>query len=173
MGVFFCLSDYGLAYSDNKDKMYVRKFPRKRILPYYATYLFTVFLYMFMLVFIGQRPEGMIFVKTFFFGGTVVAHGWYLQELLVLYLLFYFCYRTATKQSFFLLSILVAIFIVLCFAIGLESYWTYSTLAFPLGILYFRCKDIQIIVDNLLWYFSSHINCIYEGEHICKWKSND
>ena len=125
VGLFFFLSGYGLRCQGPD---YLRTFPRRRILPYYITYLIAVLLY----ALISKTvPTGVLLFRTLTWYGTIVDFGWYLQAQLLLYLLFWLVYRRSDSPWNPLL--ITGAFILL----GVAAYgelWLEAILCFPLGI---------------------------------------
>ena len=81
-------------------------------------------------------------VQSFFFGGTVVSFGWYLQCIVLIYLIYYVAAHIAVKyypkSVRRILIIMVALgllfFVGLCILLGLESTWYETILSFLGGV---------------------------------------
>lgn len=96
VAVFFFLSAYGLQASvDSKGVAYLQTFPRRRILPFYGTYLFVLMLYVLVYAWSGElntvKPN--ILFRSLIFGGTLIENGWYLQTALLFYIMFWAIFR--------------------------------------------------------------------------------
>ena len=128
VGMFLFLSGYGLRIQGNA---YLEHFPKRRLLPYYATYLISVGIYSAIELVSGGTVTPTAILKSLFWYGTVVDFGWYLQAPLLLYLLYWFVYRRT--DSPWNLLIIAAIYAILIFPMK-SMLWYNSLLCFPLGI---------------------------------------
>lgn len=106
---FIFLSGFGLFSSYmSKGREYIEKFPKRRFLPFYHTYVFAIIIYsIYELIIKSGAVNGITLLKSLTFGGTVVSFGWYLQYTVWLYLGFFAIY--VIKCSDKLKSILVLI----------------------------------------------------------------
>lgn len=145
VGVFFFLSGYGLmAQYGQKGKEYIRSFPRYRILPFYCQCLLLVALYSVFNICMGQPPSLRLLLQSLLFGNTVVAYGWYLQAILMMYVLFYFTFRfgksDGVKIAAFTLS--TGLYCLLCIKMQLNATWYISIFCLPFGVIwrYFQSR---------------------------------
>ncbi len=149
--LFLFASGFGLGSSVlAKPDSYIKEFPKKRLLPYYVTYLFFVALYVIYEFKWGSGISGSLLFKSLFYGGTYISFGWYLQLTLVLYIVFYFIFRffKKTGAKLFSLWIFVILFMGISFMIyPPESNYIY-VFAFAIGISLAYLKDK--ITDVLL-----------------------
>lgn len=134
---FFFLSGYGLMCSYSKKGMaYMDHFISHRllrvILPLVTAYIFSITVYAFV---VGPVDWNELFV-TLLWGGPYMRYSWYVSELVVLYLFFYFVMRT--KWSLRMKSVLLSILVILLM-VGLvvfkQPIWYIESLpAFLMGI---------------------------------------
>lgn len=142
--LFLFVSGFGLGSSViTKPDSYIKDFPRKRLLPFYVTYLFFVVVYIVFEVIKGEKISETLFLKSLFYGGTYISFGWYFQLTLVLYIAFYFIYRIIHKTFSRLLSLWLFIFMFIgigFFVYPPESSYLY-VFAFAIGISIAYFKD--------------------------------
>lgn len=152
--VFFFCSGFGLYKSLKTKKAYLRGYFRKRILPVWVPYVIVCFLFTFVRLTILNERMSVIYKITNFTGITIGYYfGWYVQAIIVFYLLFYFAYKKGASD-FDSMSIIFG-GVILWNIVGLfldhnawflrGEWWYNATLLFPLGILY-ATKE-EIIVD--------------------------
>ncbi len=137
VSLFFFLSGYGLCLSyKNKKESYIDQFPKKRLLPFYSTYLLFVLITLIEKIMIGQPIAISLLIRSFFFYGTIVAYGWYFQTILLFYILFYLIFKCINndKSRFIILSSLIVIYTVACHLLNVASAIYVSSLSFPLGV---------------------------------------
>lgn len=151
--LFLFVSGFGLGSSTiAKTDSYIKAFPRKRLLPFYVTYLFFVVVYVVFEVIKGGKISGNLFLKSLFYGGTYISFGWYFQLTLVLYIVFYFIYRIIHRPFIRLLSFWIFVFIfigIVFFAYPPESTYLY-VFAFVIGL------SIAYLRDRMTVLISSH-----------------
>lgn len=94
VSLFFFLSGYGLESSYEKKKdTYIEKFMKRKIIPFYTIYVILVGIYVGMRFITGENISFSDILKSLLYGGTVVKFGWFLQTILVLYLIFWMSYQ--------------------------------------------------------------------------------
>ena len=107
VSMFFFLSGYGLMVQYKKrGETYTKSFLQKRVLPLYLLCVILIVFYWGARTVFGESVSVGDLVRSFFFGGTVISKGWYLQSILVWYLLFYVCFRLVKKENHQLLALL-------------------------------------------------------------------
>ena len=109
-------------------------FPQRRLLPFYIDCLFTVVLYAIFKGFTTGFTAGEFF-RSMFFGYTIVENGWYLQAILVFYVLFYFVFSTklGTKLKILLMLAASLIYMDVCIHYGRGEWWYSSILSLSFG----------------------------------------
>lgn len=138
VGAFLFLSGYGLAISYNqKGEDYIRQFPRRRLFDFYLKDVFLVLLYTIFAFFIGQTPTIRDFFLSFVFGKTVIANGWYVQAIVLLYVVFYLSYKFAKKTGTKILGVFwgICIYIGLCICLDLSATWYECAVCFFIGVV--------------------------------------
>lgn len=137
VSIFLALSGYGLAYSYNcRGGGYLHYFLRRRVLPIYILQCILIGLYAIVKFVLGKGYTVRDFVQSFFFGRTIVSNGWYLQVILLFYLIFYLSFKWTKRPA---CSVLIAttVYVMLCMVAGLDSTWYECTFCFDLGFLIF------------------------------------
>lgn len=140
VSVFFFISGYGLMESfQKKGRQYVKDFPKKRILPFYGMYTLIIIIYLVYDILTKNMPHTSNIVRSFFpGGGTIVACGWYLQVILLFYILFYFVSNIFQKPRKTAISMVIVqvCYFVICAFISKDGLTYQSTPAFTVGILW-------------------------------------
>lgn len=148
VAVFFFISGYGLMLSANK-KDYLDQFLTKRFLPLYCFYVFLIVIYSLWTLLL----EGSVFpnrvLQSFFFGGTIVKNGWYLQTTFIAYLLYYFIFKIfkSSKVRIFYFGLGVIAYCVVCILLNLGTHWYQTIPCMVLGMVYCvnkKCIDTKI-----------------------------
>ena len=142
VAIFFFLSGFGLTQSYiNRGGGYIFSLPKKRILPLYLKCLFLIAVYIGLLLALGNKFDLVLFIKSFFIGDTYVLNGWYLQTLVLLYLLFFgvFALPVRDNKKIILILSLTLVYYGIFYYLGIQSnqhYWFSSVMLFPIGIIY-------------------------------------
>ena len=155
VAVFFFFSGYGLTLSSlNKGKDYVKHFPKRRLLPFYCNYLIAVVIYLIFHLLSSKSIEPKLLLKSFTFGGTYVAGGWYLQTILLIYIAFYLISRFSSKHKILLLQLFVLFYIAVCIIIFDSTLQYESILAFLLGVIWATSRQsIDELLSKRMYYF--------------------
>lgn len=157
---FMFMSGYGLTFSLTKrlDQVngYLHTFVRNRIFPIYLLMLLLAVLYFILKAILSpQSPVAQDLIQSCFFGNTVISFGWYLQSIVLIYLLFYiaaswtirFCTSSMEKPLLISVGIGLLLYIGLCLVLELDATWYETVLSFEAGIA-ILCYRTQ--VDNWL-----------------------
>lgn len=140
VSVFFFLSGYGVTISYKKKGYdYIKTFPKKRLLSFYVVYLTALIIYLvYKLVVIGTSAfNWLLVIKSLTFGGTFVNNGWYLQAILIFYIIFYFSFKFLKndKVRVFVVAALLAIYSICCLIFkNLGEIWCECSFSFLFGI---------------------------------------
>lgn len=130
---FFFVSGYGLYMGYREKEGYIHVFPKKKILPFYVMCVSVIFIY-FLRDLLTGGVAWLDLVKSFFFGGTVVDMGWYLQAQLVLYFAFYFAFR-CSKHGIRWVTVFTALYCGICILLKFSTTWYESVACFVFGLL--------------------------------------
>ncbi len=144
VAMFFFFSGYGLIYSLNHKKDYMKSFVKKRAIAFLLPYCISLIVY---LLYYSIFSEGFKFSRVilqFFYGDTVVRYSWFVFVLLQLYIIFYFSFRfIKSKKTAYI------IFYILCSFVSLNCFlphWSPATIAFIFGALF---AHKQLFFDKL------------------------
>ncbi len=145
VGMFYFLSGYGLARSSRKGD-YLQRFFKRRFIPLYAFYVFLIIVYAGFerMIRIDWTLHGLL--QSFFFGGSLVVLGWYLQTLFLLYILYWAIFTTILddERRLLILTASLVLYCLACYRCGLASTWYESVFCFPVGMLWaFRQQAID------------------------------
>ncbi|MDO4742455.1 MAG: acyltransferase family protein [bacterium] len=141
VSVFFFLTGYGLfAQYRLKGDSYLKNFFRNRILYLYCICLVLIPVFCLLNFAFGYSLSLNTFVRSFLFGGTVIISGWFLQSILLFYIIFYLAFRF-TKTDKYKIPLVFAglvVYFCICKLMALPDKWFQSCLPFVLGLIW--CK---------------------------------
>ena len=118
-------------------------------MPLYAKSLILIVCYVCLYLCLGQDLDPFLLLKSLTFFGTYIANGWYLQVLLLFYLLFYFIFHRdiSDKKKISFLITATAVYYLIFYIHGLfhkNSYYGISSIfCFVLGTIY-ACRKQEI-----------------------------
>lgn len=148
--VFFFFSGYGLVYSAAKKPNYISSIPRRFysiLLPYLiANLVYGVLFFVNIKPLISGEPiQRQLYVfcagvaKMELTGMTLVQYGWFIDQILLFYLLFYLCNKYLPPFKAVLIQAAVCVCLIFAMkAIGWGGWRYNSLLAFVFGQLYCR-----------------------------------
>ena len=109
---FFFLSGYGLYVQNSKSKTYLDNFFRKRLLKILVPF---ISIWMIYLIYrIGVNKESInfnYFIKLFTVGKTVIYNGWFIDVIILIYILFYLSFKFVENKR--VAIIINSIFIII------------------------------------------------------------
>ena len=190
VGVFFFWSGYGLFKSFKNKQKYLSGFISKRVVPVLVPYVLVCFLFTLERLFVFKEKMPLWFKITNFTGITIGYYfGWYVQAIVVFYLVFYFAFKYSRYDFDAILYVFagVLLWVVAGLIIDHNDYfmrgqwWYNSTMLFPFGVLFakneskiieFLKKRFKILVPSsiilffLSFFFSRFMESIggYYGE---------
>lgn len=190
VGVFFFWSGYGLFKSFKNKQKYLSGFISKRVVPVLVPYVIVCFLFTLERIFVFKEKMPLWFKITNLTGITIGYYfGWYVQAILLFYLVFYFAFKYARYDFDAVLYVFagVILWVVAGLIIDHNDYfmrgqwWYNSTMLFPFGVLFakneskiieFLKKRFNILVPSsiilffLSFFFSRFMESIggYYGE---------
>lgn len=141
---FFAFSSgYGLTISSmTKGKKYFVGYLKKRILPIYLVYIILIGVYALFKVATNNKILVADILKSFLFGQTVVTYGWYIQFIILFYLIYYFIFKNFdVKKSIVLLAISTFLYCLVCFFSNKSSTWYESSWLFVFGSFWAYKKE--------------------------------
>lgn len=138
VSLFFFISGYGLLASyQKKGVQYLNGFLRKRILPIFCTYIGALVLYLLFRTIIYRGAIYEYLQATNF--TDWLPYSWFVIELLILYLIYWYVFRiknTSMKNKIIILVCIIFIGYMLMVCLGTPIYLWRSTPAFALGMIY-------------------------------------
>ena len=148
VSVFFFLSAYGISLQYEKRKEdYLNNFPKNRILSIYLLNVFLVVVYGIYHALVGNELTVPMIFQSLLIGNSIVGNGWYLQVIVLFYLIWYLCTHAIKSEKIRIhaisLSLIAYIVISACF---LGGTWYVCTLSFLLGVFYHKEKEK---IDNI------------------------
>lgn len=190
VGVFFFWSGYGLFKSFKNKQKYLSGFISKRVVPVLVPYVLVCFLFTLERIYVFKEKMPLWFKITNFTGITIGYYfGWYIQAIVVFYLVFYFAFKYSRYDFDAILYVFagVLLWVVAGLIIDHNDYfmrgqwWYNSTMLFPFGVLFakneskiieFLKKRFKILVPSsiilffLSFFFSRFMESIggYYGE---------
>ena len=94
------------------------------------------------------------FIDLFKKGSTVIYNGWFVDIIILMYILFYISFRVFSNKTIAILvnTVLIIFYIVLAIKLEYGFWWYNSSLPFVLGLLWAKNKEN---IDRLLkkYYF--------------------
>lgn len=142
VAMFLFFSGYGLMLSANR-KNYIKQFFCKRFLPLYFFYVFLIILYSLWTIILEKSLSPQQVVQSFFFGGTIVTNGWYLQVTFFVYLLYFFVFKIFKSSKMQILSFGIGIFAycIFCLLLKLGINWYQTIPCVLFGMVYCYKKE--------------------------------
>ena len=131
--------------------MYLNNFLIKRLARVVIPALFVSGIYIVYFVFNKQILPISYFVNLFVKGGTVIANGWFVDVIILLYVFFYISFKvfSDSRSAIFCNTIFVIIYIVLAIILKYDFWWYNSTLPFIVGLIWGKYKvDIDTLLNN-------------------------
>lgn len=162
VSVFFFWSGYGLYKSVVNKKRYLNRFFSKRVFPVWFPYLIVCFLFTLERIFILKERMPMWFKITNFTGVTIgYSFGWYVQAIIVFYVLFFLAFKYSRYNSDAITWIWIGVvsWIVLGLIIDHNDYflcgqwWYNSAILFPIGVTF--ANNEERIVAGLKKYYKA------------------
>ena len=152
VAMFLFYSGYGITFQYMKrGKAYIKAFPKKRIFDLYVKYVIVLFIYIVFYLLRNSKILWQSILKSLLFGGTIVANGWYIQVILLSYLMFYFITKYL-PQKYLPLGFLLefVIYLLIYKALNLSGLYIQSYLAYIFGAFYaFYQKRIEKFFKNI------------------------
>lgn len=143
VALFFFLSGYGLYFQYSNNVNYMENFLRKRL-----TRIFIPF-YVFIVIYVVYRATlGAVINVDFFLSfwenhGNIIYNGWFINSILVLYVIFYVSFKR--KDSKASVSVLIALTLVYIFWKAYRNHgaWEYvSIMSFLLGMFWMKKRNV-------------------------------
>lgn len=149
VSIFFFLSGYGLYIQNERKENYLNNFLRKRLSRIIIPALFVSGIYIVYFIFNKQTLPISYFVNLFVKGGTIIANGWFVDVIILLYIFFYMSFKVFSdrRRAIFCNIFLIIIYIILAIILKYDFWWYNSTLPFIVGLIWGKYKEE---IDDLL-----------------------
>lgn len=147
VSAFFFFSGYGLMISCKKEN-YRDTFLRNRVLPIFLINVLLIAIYTLEKVLLNIPFTFMKVLESFVIGETIVNFGWFMQIIVIFYLLFWLSTYFKSRSAEALLSLIV-VYIVVSMGLHLNDYYYLSSFAFPIGMYFCKYKEnVDAMVDK-------------------------
>ena len=101
---------------------------------------------------LGKEIDGRELCLSFLIGETIVRNGWFLQAIVLFYLIFYFSFRYLKRYKIEAVVAACVVYCVVCKLAGLSSTWYECSLCFPMGMYVAKYKErLDAVVDRRYW----------------------
>ena len=154
-GVFFFFSGYGLLTSYRTKPDYLKNFPGKRLpavlIPFWTINLLIVLLNRFVY---GINKSLAADLKEIFGITLVNSNGWFVIEIVILYLIFYVLFSRIRNPDAALVLLCIAVLVLILYGFFREhdpmynkahwfrgEWWYNSTISFSFGLCYARFRN--------------------------------
>ena len=137
VGIFFFISGFGIiSQYEAKKNDYISSYWTKRIVPMILINIFLVFLYSIFSVMIGKNLSVKLIFQSMTFGKTIVRNGWYIQTIIIFYILIFFVLTTCKnkRQKLCLLNISTIVYWVICALCKLPATVYECSFCIPFGM---------------------------------------
>ncbi|MBQ7831180.1 MAG: acyltransferase [Clostridia bacterium] len=159
VALFFFISGYGLCVqSEKKGDTYLNGFLLKRVLPLYIINILLIIFYALFNLLLEGMFSWKIVLQSFFFGGTIISKGWYLQAILVWYLFFFIVFKFIKSNKLQIVAMIGAflVYLTACLIMQLSSTWYEGVFCLILGIVWAKYfKQISEILSKNKWFILS------------------
>ncbi len=156
VSAFLFFSGYGLTISSGKVG-YKELFLLNRVLPIFLINVALITVYTLEKVLLHIPITDSKFLHSFFIGSTIINFGWFLQVIVIFYLLFWISSYFKTRSAEVLI-LLIVFYVAACMALHFSDFYYLSSLAFPFGVYYCKYKNkIDLMCGKMLISFIAAI----------------
>ena len=151
VSIFLFLTAYGLYVQNERKKNYLNNFLTKRLARVVIPALFVSGIYIVYFVFNKQTLPISYFINLFVKGATIIANGWFVDVIILLYMFFYISFKVFSNKgsAIFCNTIFVIIYIILAIILKYDFWWYNSTLPFVVGVVGGKYKaNIDDLLNN-------------------------
>lgn len=158
VAIFFLWSGYRVVYSFYKKENYLNGFLFHRLVKILVPFLGAHLVYLCIKSITGVRFNWLDLIQGIVGGLNIVEYSWYPIAALIMYLLFYFVWRTSYSEKrkiFMCFLALVGLTIIEWMMVGRSDWWYISNFSFIIGIIMYHKRW-----DNKLYLiFGGLCNC--------------
>lgn len=147
VGMFFFISAYGMTKQVklNREK-YLKGFFKKRFLKLLLPIFIVTIIHIVLNILIFHKTYTISsIINVYKSGSSIINNGWYLNSILVIYLIFYFSFKffKNLKVSYIIFSFLILTYIFVLKRIGFGIWWYNSMIGIIFG-MYFEIFEEKI-----------------------------
>ena len=168
VALFFFLSGYGLYFQYSNNATYMENFLRKRLARILIPFTVFIIIYVIYRATLGEVVNVDFFLSFWRDHSNIVYNGWFVNSIIVLYVIFYVSFKMKdSKSSFYMLTLLTLVYIFLK-AYQNHGDWEYvSIMAFLLGIFWMknRISIDKYIEENYFVFLVSFSILMYVFRH--------
>ena len=168
VALFFFLSGYGLYFEYSNNENYMENFLRKRLVRIFIPFFVFIVIYVFYRATLGEVVNVDFFLSFWRDHSNIVYNGWFVNSIIVLYVIFYVSFKMKdSKSSFYMLTFLTLVYIFLK-AYQNHGDWEYvSIMAFLLGIFWMKNRTSidKYIEENYFVFLVSFSILMYVFRH--------
>lgn len=148
VALFFFLSGYGLYFQYSNNITYMENFLRKRLARILIPFTVFIIIYVIYRATLGEVVNVDFFLSFWKDHSNIVYNGWFVNSIIVLYVIFYVSFKKKdSKSSFYMLTFLTLVYI---FWKAYQNHgdWEYvSIMAFLLGVFWMKNR---ISIDRFI-----------------------
>ena len=168
VALFFFLSGYGLYFQYSNNATYMENFLKKRLVRIFIPFFVFIVIYVFYRATLGEVVNVDFFLSFWRDHSNIVYNGWFVNSIIVLYVIFYVSFKMKdSKSSFYMLIFLTLVYIFLKVYQN-HGDWEYvSMMAFLLGIFWMknRISIDKYIEENYFVFLVSFSILMYVFRH--------
>ena len=168
VALFFFLSGYGLYFQYSNNAKYMENFLKKRLVRIFIPFFVFIVIYVFYRATLGEVVNVDFFLSFWRDHSNIVYNGWFVNSIIVLYVIFYVSFKMKdSKSSFYMLIFLTLVYIFLKVYQN-HGDWEYvSMMAFLLGIFWMknRISIDKYIEENYFVFLVSFSILMYVFRH--------
>ena len=168
VALFFFLSGYGLYFQYSNNVNYLENFLRKRLARIFIPFYVFIVIYVFYRATLGEVVNVDFFLSFWKDHSNIVYNGWFVNSIIVLYVIFYVSFKKKdSKSSFYMLTFLILVYI---FWKAYQNHgdWEYvSIMAFLLGVFWMKNRAFidKFIEKNYFVFLVSFSILMYVFRH--------
>lgn len=161
---FFFLSGYGLQLSYmKKNDIYRKEFLKKRLPKILIPYIIIIGLYWVMYLILGRYFSIKDIILSFINGNPIAAYSWFIVNILIFYIVFWFLMLICKKHYFFMIIggiVWYGFYVAFCINMNYSSVWYKSSHLLIIGMFWAtyenKIKDLikkNYIIPAMLSFF--------------------
>ena len=158
VSVFFFYSGYAMMLSCvKKGREYVRSIPGKRVFKVLLHFDIAVLIFLLVQTALGERFSISQILLSLLCIKSLGNSNWYIFAILIMYLITFISFLIGKKNQKTVLAIAFALTLAYCLIISrfMNSIWYDTVFLYPLGMLWFTCKDKieQFFINKKYFYY--------------------